>query len=424
MNIGGDKMKLNEKIVIEILTVNPNNEDYYDAKLGLPATSMEMEDALQRARIPSAYNDIIDISVLNCPYLPALCDIRADGATLQELNLFASRMTLLSKEELLAMNGIFQHQMKAGKYEDGISIDDLINLTYGLSDIPIVPHVDTDAELGQFVIENDLNEALSMLDDETLELIDRAKVGKKQKELEGGEYVKGGYVATGTYMFPQEYKRAAREQLKMNNSIVFALDIARAPKDDEEELSETAETIYLPLPKEEANRIAMLHGEKCIEECVYYDFKSAIHGIDAQMFGDVQNFDKLNDIAERYAAYSTADRVKFKAVMDKEAPETIDDVIDIADNLHRYELSYYSDHPDVFAREYLAHHLSADFDMDYLGTIDDYQIQRLGQKLLKRLGAEQTDYGVISARDKGLFDLVPCREERIIQTEEMGEMTL
>ncbi len=27
-------------------------------------------------------------------------------------------------------------------------------------------------------------------------------------------------------------------------------------------------------------------------------------------------------------------------------------------------------------------------------------------------------------RYMGLFDLVPCREERIVQTEEMGEMTL
>ena len=75
-------------------------------------------------------------------------------------------------------------------------------------------------------------------------------------------------MATAVYQFPQEYTGATEEQLKFENTIVFALDVAEAPVNDSMENAESAETIYLPIPKNEANRIANIHNEGGIEDCV------------------------------------------------------------------------------------------------------------------------------------------------------------
>ena len=207
---------------------------------------------------------------------------------------------------------------------------------------------------------------------------------------------------------------------------MFALDVAEAPVNDSMENAESAKTIYLPMPKSLANGIAKSHNESCIEDCVYYGFESAIKGIDGQIFGDMQDFDKLNDIAERYVSYSHRDRVKFKAVIESEAPKRLDEITDIAENLYRYKLAYYADTAEAFAKDYLAHNLPKGFDMNFFKQTN---LTQLGKALAKRLGASFTEYGVISARGKRLYDIVPCGDEQTEkqtekQTEEMGGMQM
>lgn len=415
-------MSLRDKVVAEITTVNSITGEYIYTDLILPATAMQIEDALQKARITTRYSDMTDISIINCPYLPELTNTRLDGVNIKELNLFAKRVTILPENEVIALNGIFLNQNAQGKYDDGITMKELINLTYGLQAVPVVKNISTDKQLGQFVIDNDLNEEIVKMGDGAVEMLDRATVGKQHREAEYGEFVAGCYVATAVYQFPQEYTGATEEQLKFENTIVFALDVAEAPVNDSMENTESAETIYLPIPKNEANRIANIHNEGCIEDCVYYGFESAIKEIDGQIFGDMQDFDKLNDISERYVSYSQSDRVKFKAVIESEEPKSLDEIRDIAENLHRYKLSYHADSAEAFAKDYLAHNMPKGFDMDFFKQTN---LTQLGKMLAERLGASFTEYGVISARDKGLYDIVPCDDEQTEkQTEEMGGMQM
>lgn len=415
-------MSLRDKVVAEITTVNSITGEYIYTDLILPATAMQIEDALQKARITDSYDDMTDISIINCPYLPELTNTRIDGVNIKELNLFAKRVTILPENEVIALNGIFLNQNAQGKYDDGISLKELINLTYGLDSVPVITDISTDKEIGEFVIENDLNEEIVKMSDSAVELLDRATVGKQHREAEYGEFVAGCYVATAVYQFPQEYTGATEEQLRIDNTIVFKIDVAEAPVNDSMENAESAETIYLPIPKNEANRIANIHNEGCIENCVYYGFESAIKEIDGQIFGDMQDFDKLNDISERYVSYSHSDRVKFKAVIESEEPKSLDEIRDIAENLHRYKLSYHADSAEAFAKDYLARNLPKGFDMNFFKQTN---LTQLGKMLAERLGASFTEYGVISARDKGLYDIVPCDDEQTEkQTEEMGGMQM
>lgn len=416
-------MSLRDKVVAEITTVNSITGEYIYTDLILPATIMKIEDALQKARITNSYSDMTDISIINCPYLPELTDTKIDGVSIKELNLFAKRVAMLSKYELIVLNGIFLNQKVEGKYDNGIPMKDLINLTYGLQAVPVIKNISTDKQLGQFVIDNDLNEEIVKMGDGAVEMLDRATVGKQHREAECGEFYAGCYVATASYQFPQEYTGATEEQLKFENTIVFALDVAEAPVNDSMENAESAETIYLPIPKSRANEIAKAHDEGCIEDCVYYGFESAIKEIDGQIFGDMQDFDKLNDIAERYVSYSQSDRVKFKAVIESESPKSLDEITDIAKNLRRYKLSYYADTAEAFAKDYLAHNLPKGFDMNFFKQTN---LTQLGKALAERLGASFTEYGVISARDKGLYDIVlyNAEEQAQTETEDMGGMQM
>ena len=95
-------MSLREKVALELTTVNPVSGEYIYTDLLLPALPFEIEDAMQRARITSAYNDMFDISVINCTYLPELTDTRIDGASIKELNLFAKRLQTLSESEIVS----------------------------------------------------------------------------------------------------------------------------------------------------------------------------------------------------------------------------------------------------------------------------------------------------------------------------------
>ena len=53
-----------------------------------------------------------------------------------------------------------------------------------------------------------------------------------------------------------------------------------------DETEGSAEWISLPIYKSEANRIAKLHNEGCIEDCVYFDFEASVSQFTSEMFGD------------------------------------------------------------------------------------------------------------------------------------------
>ena len=84
-------MSLKDKVMVEISTENPISKEYYYTDVALPATEAEIEDGIQRARIPGYSNKWADISVSCCAQLPKLLDTKMDAPTLAELNFFAQR---------------------------------------------------------------------------------------------------------------------------------------------------------------------------------------------------------------------------------------------------------------------------------------------------------------------------------------------
>ena len=132
-------------------------------------------------------------------------------------------------------------------------------------------------------------------------------------------------------------------------------------------------------------------------------------------YADVPDFGLQNEVAERYLTMSDAEHVKFKAILEAEDIQGMDEVLKAADRLEEYELAYLDGDAGTFYRDYLSHHLSADFDRRWLDTL---LTENEGQRLLDRLGARLTEYGVLSARGGHLYEPVPYDAPETGQTTE------
>lgn len=136
------------------------------------------------------------------------------------------------------------------------------------------------------------------------------------------------------------------------------------------------------------------------------------------MFGGMLDFEKLNNLAWQYSLLSPSEQVKCKAALEAEQPKDIAGALNIAKNLSQYEFYSVPETSDQFFKVYLNHHMDTRFDREWLNTLFT---QNEGAKLLGRLGASITDYGVISARGRSLFELVPYDGQ---QTKELTMQSL
>lgn len=405
-------------MTIELVTEYEGLDGYYYADLDLPAEDYTIRDALQKARAVLRQDGYQEISILNCDLLPGLSDVRLDSPTLDELNFFANRLDFLNDEERLALQAVAPRILPEHPEGELISMKDFINMTYGLDTVMIASNVGNDEQLGQLVIEEEMNEDVASVPDNALYLLDRKQIGKLYRESEEGVYVNGFYVTAGDYEMPEVYDGKHLPHEEASHWFAFRLEVAEAPVNSADGTAGSTEWISLPTTKEKADGIAQRHNEACIEDCVYYGFESSVPQITSEMFGDMADFDTLNTLAQRMAELSPLDQVKFKAVLSANPPKDVQAALDTLKQLDRYELSYDSDSAGVFFKDYLRHFMDSRFDIRWLDTL---LTQNEGERLLQKLGAAETPYGVISACGHSLFEIVPFDEP---ETKELKTQSL
>ena len=388
-------MANNFKTTIELSAQSPSGNLLYTT-LELPATRGEITDAAHRLRnLP-----VSEIVITDSDALPELADTRLDAPTVDELNFFASRVNALPDDELAALGGVFLHRGNLGEFEDGLTMKDLINMTYGLDGVMIAPNVANDEQLGQFVIDNEMNDDIAALSDEIIELLDRERVGRRQRENEGGEFMNGRYVVAGGFESPEVYDGVTLPAEEASDA-VFRLHIA-AP--DAEEGATVA--VELPMTQESIDLFAQEHDGQPIGSFVIVNMESGIPQITGSQFGSMDNFVLLNGIAQAYSEMNVGERMTFKAALQAQGGLSGDlsDILETAESVREYELAAFVSDEAEFFKEYIAHSLPTDFDVRWLDTL---AISTDSLHLLERLGATVTDYGILSARGESLYKSIP-----------------
>ncbi len=393
-------MKKNKTMKIEMTTYKEAIDRWFSCWLELPAEEYEIEDAFQRARITNE-NEIMQFVVYDCELMPSIQGKRLDSPSLYELDFLARRLADLTEEERIVIKAIDQKYIP--QEEDTlISIKDCINLTYGIDKVPIASNIRNLKELGEFAIENELSPIAICSPNEIVPYLDREEIGQLQQDAENGVFVDGKYVITSSYEKQEVYDGNQLPNVDLHTNYAFGLEVARRPKNDDdiEKAIENSKWIYLPIDKKEANNIAKELGQKKIEDCVYFDFKSIIPQIESDNFGNMQDFDKLNSLAEILMQMKPSDQAKFKAVLQAEEPQKMDGIIDVVKNLKQYEFAPQIESADHFFKEYLKRHLSKNFDARWVESL--YTLNE-GKELIEKLNVKNTDYGIVSARGDRLF---------------------
>ena len=166
---------MDKRVLTICLSTDNIHGGYFYADLSLPAKGYEILDAYQKLRCGSRDDDPL-VSELRCDILPELSEVRLDAPTIKELDFFARRLAALSDAEQFALRGLFLRFLNDDMSDDLVSMKDLINMTYGLDQVIVDWNVGDDEALGQFVIENDLHQDVSVVPDEALYLLDKAAI--------------------------------------------------------------------------------------------------------------------------------------------------------------------------------------------------------------------------------------------------------
>ena len=383
----------NKTLKIELCNDKKLSNEHFYSSVWLPAKDYEIMDAYHKVRIITEPNAGTDIRIESCPILPELVGTRLDSPTMYGLNFFANRLASLTGEELTALKAVKGKVLTGDEYEL-VSMKDLINLTYNLDKVSIISAVRNDAELGQFVIENDLHPDISAIPDQSLYLLNRETIGKLHRENEGGVFADGKYIITGEYELPQVYdgKTIPEEDKGLEFWYAFRLEMVKVPK-GAEEVQATNDWLLLPIDLKELTAYAKKYGEKKIEDCAYLGFESAIPQIKEHHFGDMHKIFDLNLLAKMYMEMSPLDKLKFKAVLEAQDVSTIDKMLSVAWNIDKYEMDTEVENSTEYFKKYIAKHMDKDFDRAWLDSLSVYNE---GHTLLKRTKASITSYGVVS----------------------------
>ena len=396
-------MEKHKKLIeTEIWVGNPSSgPDSFTAALDLPATDYEIRDAVQQARGCNVKEENIDISVLSCDELPILENIRLILPQIRELNFFAKRLEELHESEKIVLQALLQQRYQNGEYEYGISMKELINLTYGLESVLITSNIRNDTELGSFVIEDGMNDDISRIPQTAIYLLNKSKIGEMQRKIDGGVYISNYYIITGTYEDQEVYDGKNLPEAPENTSWVFRLQIDGRNKE--------VSTIAFPTGFEEAEKI---NGKLSGQQAVIREYDSIIPQIDIDFIDQPFHLYTLNQLAYRIRNMSEQEQIKFKAVLETENIQNLDTALDVADHISEYALDYYSFDEDDFMKSYLTHHLPANFDPHWL---KDIACDTAGSKLVKKLNANASSYGIISARGQSLYQIIPYHDNLLEQ---------
>ncbi len=184
---------LTKKVMtLELSRENEFSDGYLYRSLELPAYEHEIRDALQQLRQRSGDITSDQIAIYNSKYIPQLEDKRFDSPTVDELNFFAKRLAEMDETDLAIMQALCSRFIKDD--DELVSIKDLINMTYGLDSVSVISNVTNDEQLADFVMENDMQDDVASVPANARYLLDKARIGKLQREMDGGVYSGNLYV--------------------------------------------------------------------------------------------------------------------------------------------------------------------------------------------------------------------------------------
>lgn len=413
------------KRIFEVEISNKTPKGYETATaLEMPATWAEFHDALEKARINDARDCHNELTRIEYPGIQ--CGMIGDNVNLYELNLLAQRLTMLSEDDRMGLDGLLQ--IESRQHIGPIPLPRLINLTYNTDICTLAPYVSDIQELGALLYESEVlpKEAMALLDttesgsafqDALLKVF-----GQKHQEDYGGVFTSRGYVEPGN-AFKEVYNRKEITPYFNRTGAPIELEVSR--KDIRESGPSQEAPVILPLPAIEGAIPDMLKrvGTASLDECSFRCVECLVPSLRDTIedtLNDIDGFSQVNEFAQSLAqkkrVWDGADRIKYKALLEASGHPDLKKATELMHGLEGYELrrdiAESWDYADLVLREKYP-----DLPEELFQTP---QAARIGQRLLEEGSAAITDYGLIRRKDGGLLHHFQTEQERQIQQRHGG----
>lgn len=404
-------------------SIKDSNQNEHKEHLSIPAFYSEYEDVMHKLRVKDIDMNQTEIRIASCQNSPGLWCAIIKNASDEELNFFAERVKRLSAEQGYALSGVYKIGRKNGLYKDEIEIRELINMTYELDKVYVMPGIDSDKEFGEALICAQSEEYMENMTEEELNALDSEKVGREHREKENGTYINNTYVSIGNYQLPKVYdgNTLPDEKYPDYRLGVIQLIVTGTLTASQSYLTNKAVWITLPINRAECDRIAHSFGKSSIGECTICAVKSAIPEIKMSMLSNTASFDALNKLALAYMNMSSEDKIKYKAILEREIPNSAEKAIELIDDIPRYELDTEVFDRGDYTRKYFSKMLPEGFNVDF---IKEREFKMIGTRLMHELELFKTSYGFISQKDRSLYEIVREQSQEETEEIEMGGMQM
>lgn len=257
---------------------------YPGASLSLPATSTEIQDAMDRARItdnqPYKLIDIRDVNGFEMSPLPI-------NPPLDLLNILAHKLGGLDESEQIQFLAMCKMEAEPP------SMLRLINMTENLKDIITVPARDY-AELGRFYLDNDMVDGLSGLSEELYQSLDPDKIGRMKHKEENGMFIGTGnfkyYAINYATEFREIYTESNLPKLPQEDAgCIFKFTV---------ENKEAGVNTVIKLPAKLENIIDLLDEINMVDisDCEIKSAKCLVPGLSRRIYKPYEIYD-LNSLA-------------------------------------------------------------------------------------------------------------------------------
>lgn len=363
---------------------------YEGARVEMPASHFELEDALQRAHVPEGGGyELHHFS--GCPQFLKNYLIFSGEKTLGELNLLAEKISQMDEAQLAAYEGALQLRQDAD-IDTPISIRELVNYACNLNSFEFHPGVMNDHDLGGIAMMGGMLDTIDDLSDEAAELLDEQKVGEAVRYADQGTFTESGYVFRGSADWQEVYDGIhLPEQSREHGLISLRLESVNGKPEENS-------GVWLELPADDqAVQWALTSlGETSLDYCEITEAESILPSLKYQLAGD-EDIEKLNTLAERLEALPDRKALmKYKAVLELECYPDLDQMLDITQNLDCYDFDGQITSPAAYA-EYLLR--ESGFDTSDL-AFDRFDFADYGERQFERNGFVPTQYGSINRNDK------------------------
>lgn len=361
------------------MTVWQNDDALYQGiVLRLPTHPEAIKDAYQRARA-------IDVNSYELSFgkgwlkflVPILQNVIV---TLGEANLLANRLSKMSEKE------IWVYEAALETFPDR-TIKTIIDTSYNLNCFEFQPYIVCDEEIGEMVIENELEPILQGLPEDVYYFLDKKKVGAHVREKEHGVFTKNGYGYRNGEPWNDVYDRLILSEQQEGSSYMFSLHLVPNGLDVNQD-----SIVWLELPCDEVTKKEVLHvlGVNSLAECEILEIRSAVPWFEESL-NRTDGVNYFNLLAKEMAALSEKELTKFKAVVEMKSCCFVSDALELLYRLNQYELDIQQVSYAQYGRECLSQ-----MGVDLTGrAFRNFDFRLYGKEEYERMGKVLTAYGAV-----------------------------